>query len=427
MAIKGLWQLIKLVFKPFIALALFVFKPIALKIYKYYLLIKSRLDKSPLLKSKIGLVFYNRYLMHVILLIITLTVASTNILQANEVKREDVAKKSNLYKLVSPEELSFTEDEIVEKANFQEKKQKSYIDTSGVAVANIPELTKKEATQEIAMLGNASALTSAAVLEGGYSKKRAETTAYEVQSGDTISTIAEQFGLKVSTLYWANKMSSNTTLKPGYTMTIPTGDGTLHKVADSDTLDKIIEKYKGDKEETILLNDIDSDELIVVGTEILVAGGTPPPPPAPVAKTPSSSIGSSSWSGFFNPTDDFNVTGGTLNWPSACRSVSQGVRWGHVAIDINCAHGTGIYAAESGTVTVIPNRGNGYGNYIIINHGNGMSTLYAHLSGFAVNSGQYVSRGQQIGYEGSTGWSTGPHLHFEVMDGGAKQNPWGYL
>jgi len=404
-----------------------VIKPLVLKIYKYYLLIKNKLDKSPLLKSKVGLVFYNRYLIHVLLIVIALTVASTNILQANEVKREDVAKKSNLYKLVSPEELSFTEDEIVEKANFKDKKKKNYIDTSGVAVTNIPALTEKETTTEIAMLGDASALTSTAVLEGGYSKKRAETLAYEVQSGDTISTIAAQFGLKVSTLYWANHMSSSTTLKPGYTMTIPTGDGTLHKVADGDTLDKIIAKYKGDKEETILLNDIGNDELLVVGTEILVAGGTPPPPPPPPAKTPSSSIGSSSWGAFWQPTNNSNVTGGTLNWPSACRSISQNPRWGHIAIDINCSSGTGIYAAESGTVTVIPNRGNGYGNYIIINHGNGMTTLYGHLSGFAVSNGQWVSRGQQIGYEGSTGWSSGPHLHFEVMVNGAKQNPWSYL
>lgn len=406
---------------------LFVIKPLVIKIYKYYLLIKSKLDKFPLLKSKLGLVFYNRYLIHVLLIILALTVASTNILQANEVKREDVAKKSNLYKIVSPEELSFIEDEIVEKANLKNKKQKNYINTSGVAVTNIPELTSKKNTQEITVLDNASALTATAVLDGGFSKKRAETIAYVVQGGDTISTIAAKFGLKVSTLYWANHMSSSTTLKPGYTMTIPTGDGTLHKVADGDTLDKIIEKYKGDKDETILLNDISDDELLVVGTEILVAGGTPPPPPAPVAKTPSSSIGSSSWGAFWQPTNNSNVTGGTLNWPSGCRSISQNPRWGHIAIDINCPSGTPIYAAESGTVTVIPNRGNGYGNYIIMNHGNGMTTLYGHLSGFAVSNGQYVSRGQQIGYEGSTGWSTGPHLHFEVMVNGAKQNPWSYL
>jgi murein DD-endopeptidase MepM/ murein hydrolase activator NlpD len=427
LAFKGLFQLLKLLAKPFIAVVVFVIKPLVLKLYKYYLLLKNKLNKSPLLKSKVGLIFYNRYLIHVILIIIALTVASTNILQANEVKREDVAKKSNLYKLVSPEELNFSEEEIVEKANFKEKKQKNYIDTSGIAVTNIPELAKKENTQEIALLGDATAITATNVLEGGYSKKRAETIGYDVQAGDTISSIAAQFGLKVSTLYWANKMSSNTTLKPGYTMTIPTGDGTLHKVVEGDTLDKIVEKYKGDKEETILLNDIGNDELVAVGTEILVAGGTPPPPPPPVAKTPSSSIGSSSWGAFWQPSSGYNVTGGALNWPSACRSISQNPRWGHIAIDVNCAHGTGIYAAESGTATVIPNKGNGYGNYIIINHGNGMTTLYAHLSGFAVSSGQYVSRGQQIGYEGSTGWSTGPHLHFEVMVNGAKQNPWSYL
>ena len=105
--------------------------------------------------------------------------------------------------------------------------------------------------------------------------------------------------------------------------------------------------------------------------------------------------------------------------------------WGdrrfHAGEDIGAPMGTPILAADSGIATVIPDNGNGYGNYIIINHGGGRTTLYAHMSGFAVSNGATVTQGQTIGYVGSTGNSTGPHLHFEVRVNGATTDPKGYF
>lgn len=105
--------------------------------------------------------------------------------------------------------------------------------------------------------------------------------------------------------------------------------------------------------------------------------------------------------------------------------------WGdrrfHAGEDIGAPMGTSILAADSGIATVIPDNGNGYGNYIIINHGGGRTTLYAHMSGFAVSNGATVTQGQTIGYVGSTGNSTGPHLHFEVRVNGATTDPKGYF
>lgn len=105
--------------------------------------------------------------------------------------------------------------------------------------------------------------------------------------------------------------------------------------------------------------------------------------------------------------------------------------WGdrrfHAGEDIGAPMGTPILAADSGLVTVIPDNGNGYGNYIMINHGGGRVTLYAHMSGFAVSNGATVTQGQTIGYVGSTGNSTGPHLHFEVRVNGATTDPKGYF
>ena len=131
------------------------------------------------------------------------------------------------------------------------------------------------------------------------------------------------------------------------------------------------------------------------------------------------------------------VSTGTYIWPLPGYSPGSAYGWRmhpifhemrfHAGEDIGAPSGTPILAADSGIATVIPNNGNGYGNYIIINHGGGRTTLYAHMSGFAISSGQSVTQGQVIGYVGSTGNSTGPHLHFETRVNGAAQDPKSYF
>lgn len=99
----------------------------------------------------------------------------------------------------------------------------------------------------------------------------------------------------------------------------------------------------------------------------------------------------------------------------------------HAGEDIGAPSGTPILAADSGVASVYPDNGNGYGNYIMINHGGGRVTLYAHMSAFAISGGATVTQGQVIGYVGSTGNSTGPHLHFEVRVNGATTDPKQYF
>ena len=123
---------------------------------------------------------------------------------------------------------------------------------------------------------------------------------------------------------------------------------------------------------------------------------------------------------------------GTLGYPTYSRDVSAGYpnyssgRY-HGGVDFRCPSGTAVCAAESGTVIVALNLEYSYGHYIIIDHGNGLSTLYAHNTTLLVSVGDHVSRGQQIAYSGSTGNSTGPHCHFEVRVNGTRVNPWNYL
>ena len=128
---------------------------------------------------------------------------------------------------------------------------------------------------------------------------------------------------------------------------------------------------------------------------------------------------------------------GTYIWPLPGYSPGSAYGWRihpiwgdmrfHAGEDIGAPTGTPILAADSGIATVIPDNGNGYGNYIMINHGGGRVTLYAHMSGFAVSNGASGTQGQTIGYVGSTGNSTGPHLHFEVRVNGATTDPKSYF
>lgn len=139
-----------------------------------------------------------------------------------------------------------------------------------------------------------------------------------------------------------------------------------------------------------------------------------------------SSSGSATWS----------VSSYGFQWPSACRTIScefgpryhpiTGVYSNHSGMDIAASYGSPIYACASGTVTTAT-YGTAYGYYVTINHGNGFSTLYGHMCRYVVSEGQYVTRGQVIGYVGSTGWSTGPHLHLTMYYNGSLVNPKKYL
>ena len=131
---------------------------------------------------------------------------------------------------------------------------------------------------------------------------------------------------------------------------------------------------------------------------------------------------------------EFSTAGGQLAWPAATKYISSpygyrylfGRRDFHLGIDLAAGFGTSIYAAGDGVVTYAGWMGS-YGRLIIIKHGNGMETRYAHLNGFNVSVGQAVQRGQRIAPMGSSGNSTGPHLHFEVRVNGSTRNPIDYI
>jgi murein DD-endopeptidase MepM/ murein hydrolase activator NlpD len=237
---------------------------------------------------------------------------------------------------------------------------------------------------------------------------------YVVRPGDTISDISDMFGVSANTIIWANNLSGAKDVHPGDTLVILPISGVTHTIVKGDTLKSIAKKYNGDATEIAQYNGLDSGEPLDVGSSVIIPGGDITPIKA---VTPKKNISSSSkitsepylggsgsaQSGFYiNPVPGALLTQGIHGWNS---------------VDLGAARGTPIRAAATGTIIIARNNGawnGGYGNYVVITHSNGSQTLYAHMTRTTVSAGQYVSAGQIIGYVGSTGKSTGSHLHFEV-------------
>jgi murein DD-endopeptidase MepM/ murein hydrolase activator NlpD len=256
---------------------------------------------------------------------------------------------------------------------------------------------------------------------------RADVTRYTVKSGDTLTGIASRFHVTMSTLWWANKLTSKDQLKVGLEIVIPPVTGILWTVKEGDTLASIATATKGNVAVIREFNGLTSDELII-GQELMVPNGRgeaiPTPKPAPKAVAPRVVSGGSAPSQY---------SGGTLRWPVAGGYISQYFSSYHHAIDIAASYGTSVMAAAGGKVIWAGWRNNCGGYQIWVDHGNGMSTGYYHLSAILVGAGSYVGRGQQIGRIGESGCATGPHLHFEVWvggpmyNGGTQVNPLRYL
>lgn len=227
---------------------------------------------------------------------------------------------------------------------------------------------------------------------------------YVVREGDTLSQIARMFGVTTNTIAWANDISAGS-ISPGDELIILPISGLKYEVEKGDTLKSIANEFDGDIDEILAYNGLQSNSDLSVGQEIIIPNGVVPTKKASTSRvassTTSSGSGSVSSSGYFiRPTKGVRT---------------QGIH-GYNGVDIGAPSGTPIVAAASGEVIISRSGGwnGGYGNYIVISHANGTQTLYAHNSSNVVGVGAYVTQGEIIGYVGSTGKSTGNHLHFEV-------------
>ncbi len=257
-----------------------------------------------------------------------------------------------------------------------------------------------------------SALVSDEGPSGSISRPKNSTiSTYVVREGDTLSGIAELFEVTASTILWANDLPRGATLKPGQTLTILPVTGVKYSVRKGDTIASIAKQFDGDVAEIVSYNGID-DGTLAVGSEIIIPNGeiaAPTPAPATVKKTTVGKI---------VKTITNTISAGYYSSPLASYIKTQGIH-GYNGVDLADPIGTPVLASAAGDVIVAKAGGynGGYGSYIVIQHGNGSQTLYAHLSAVNTSVGASVAKGQHIGAVGNSGKSTGPHLHFEIRNG----------
>jgi LysM repeat protein len=229
---------------------------------------------------------------------------------------------------------------------------------------------------------------------------------YTVRDGDTISDVSKMYGVSANTILWANDLAPKSSLKAGQVLVILPINGVKYTVKSGDTVESIAKKFKSHTESITRYNNLEGK--LAVGTEIIIPDGE-------MSTSNSTSIAVTTY-----PSNGLIL--GYFIRPVAGGIKTQNVH-GHNGIDIGAPIGTPIRAVADGKVILarVGGWGGGYGNYVIIQHPNGMQTLYGHMNRVDVSAGDKVSQGSIIGTVGNTGNSSGPHLHIEIhKKGGAN-------
>jgi LysM repeat protein len=272
-------------------------------------------------------------------------------------------------------------------------------------------------------------------------RPRAEVVTYTVDAGDTLFSIADRYRLKPESILWGNYETLNGDphfLRKEQVLNVLPIDGVYYQWQEGDTVAGVAAQFKADPQDILDYpgNHFDLAELeapgggMTVGAWVIIPGGSRPiedwGPPAISRDNPASAkfLGDGSCGSVYTGA----VGSGSFVWPTTDRSISgynySGI---HPAIDIGGALGNAVFAADSGVIVYAGWSNRGYGNLVVIDHGNGFQTVYGHLSTVGAACGQSVFQGGYIGAVGSTGNSSGPHLHFELIYNGAKPNPLDYL
>jgi LysM repeat protein len=420
--------LVRPVVKPLASVGRFLLRSAGVPAYRLAFWVKRHLSRV-LLPAKHRMLYLvsNKYAVHAAVVAIAAIASSANLTE-NHVRAESFGSDSMLYALVAQNDAELIE--VVSAAeNFDDGAQpSSYMDDPSIDVSahiDVSYLGEEYATTTVG-----SSVASPTIAEGAASiAQRDAVESYTVQEGDTLGGISEKYGLSLSSVLWANNLTFRSTIRPGDALLIPPVDGVLYKVKNGDTISKIAKNYGADADKIVAFNKLASANDLRIGDELMIPGGEPPAAPvrrtAPLSSLWNDSSGSSKWTPFVAPNGTGETAGAWL-WPTDWRVITQKYGWRHTGLDIDGDYTTHSLAASDGVVIYSGWR-SGYGNTVEIDHGNGVVTRYAHHSKNLVSVGEAVKAGQVLANTGSTGRSTGTHLHFEVIVNGKFQNPLNYV
>lgn len=425
------------VFKPLFKLASpilkILFLPFVLLIYKNVVLLKIKL-KNRRIKDTALLLFIKKYLAGTIVVLIIIGTSTSNIFAQNY-STDEYAQKTLLSTIVKNDSATWSEV-IEEKAPVNRQAPAlGYLSNQDTLQEPLTNNNTNSASGE--SIGLSADATSLVVINSDEDSleipvpTRSENVDYFVQAGDTLSGIAEKFDLTVNTILWANNLTWNSTIKPGAKLVILPSSGVDYEIKKGDNLNSVAKKYQADLDKILAYNELSSVSDIRAGDLIFIPEGIKPTQVVSSYKAPTVANKPKN-----NPADVFSnevvppasdLSANTkLLWPVLSHRITQYFSWRHTGLDVGDKVGNPIYASEDGKIER-SGWSTGYGYNVIINHGNGLETLYGHASKLLVKTGETVSRGQVIALIGSTGWSTGPHLHMEVRVNGVRKNPISYI
>ncbi len=415
---------------PFAKTGRFLLTWVGIPLYRSYFFFRRLLGRmAGAAKHRALFIVTSRHLLHVVMVALVLGVGVMNVRAKDAVRAEAYGRQSILFKIVGQESLDPVETE--GPVAFRPFALSSYLQDVSISPDAHVDFTSPDSEYAVTTVGgvlvplpNAGAPTAARPPVPA----RTETETYRVQSGDTLGGIADQFGLNLSSLLWANNLSARSLIRIGQELKIPPVDGVYYTVKKGDTVAKIAKTYGADADKILSFNHLDGATPLKVGSELVLPGGEPPAAPVVVVRpAPVTSLFTPKPADQTAPAARGSSTGkGTWVWPTDWRVITQYFGWKHTGIDIDGDFTTRSFAAADGTVIYSGWR-NGYGNTVEIDHGGGIITRYGHHSKLYVKVGDLVKAGDVIAQTGTTGRSTGTHLHFEVIKNGKFQNPLEYI
>ncbi len=475
--LKPMFRILGLVIWP---IARVLSRFVILPIYSIFLMAKIRLERTVV--SARGLVFFvftNRYVSHVLLFAIAVGTVGSQ-LMTQQASAQDAGQNSLLYTLVTRGQEDFIEESIspglaladVHHLGADTIQTMPGIDYDYESFDETPVDLGISGTIAIRPQSEFPALPSEETFETTEDPDlvvpttpvtpRKDTETYVVKSGDTVASIARRYGVNVGTIQWANNLNRTSSIKPGDALRIPAASGVLYTVKRGDTIQRLAQLYGVDAARISASNHLSARATLSVGKEILIPDATPQlattqtPTARLTATTPSvispkvsakvavkpdiplsrirnkavdvyQELADEKSDTREKPSDASNSTRSRLLWPTHLRVINQYWGYQHTGIDIDGDYTDPIYASDDGVVEQAGWNNGGYGLMILIDHGNGFRTRYAHASKMFVKAGDKVKRGQTIAMVGTTGRSTGTHLHYEVYVNGRRANPLTYI